>query len=191
MKNIIQAHDKLANVRKASFDSIKLSWYSNNIAYLTHEIFILKKLWQKIWGILLIRFFAHSTFFTHTLLEQWAKQSQVEFNEKDTCRIIVVPDLCIKCQMFTLVYKRHRVLQSYRYFTEYLFASDRAYSTALVGVCDSGLAGLIILLISSAISGFLFTTLVWCNSHTWIYFKHKGRYIKVSHCIYYNIQHQV
>merc|ERR1712079_71748 len=56
----------------------------------------------------------------------------------------------------------------------------RAYSTALVGVCDSGLAGLIILLISSAISGFLFTTLVWRNSHTWIYFKHKGRYIKVD-----------
>ena len=95
----------------------------------------------------------------------------------------------IGCQMFTLVYQWHLVLQSYRYFTEYLFASDRAYSTALVGVCDSGLAGLIILLISSAISGFLFTTLVWCNSHTWIYFKHKGRYIKVSHCIYYNILH--
>ena len=56
----------------------------------------------------------------------------------------------------------------------------RSYSTALVSVCDSGLLGIIILLISSAISGFLFTTLVWCNSHTWIYFKHKGRYIKVS-----------
>merc|ERR1712018_917939 len=56
----------------------------------------------------------------------------------------------------------------------------RSYSTALVSVCDSGLLGLIILLISSAISGFLFTCLVWCNSHTWIYFKHKGRYIKVD-----------
>lgn len=55
-----------------------------------------------------------------------------------------------------------------------------SYSTALVSVCDSGLLGIIILLISSAISGFLFTTLVWCNSHTWIYFKHKGRYIKVD-----------
>ena len=61
-----------------------------------------------------------------------------------------------------------------------MFSFYRSYSTALVSVCDSGLAGLIILLISSAISGFLFTTLVWCNSHTWIYFKHKGRYIKVS-----------
>ena len=55
----------------------------------------------------------------------------------------------------------------------------RSYNTALVSVCDSGLLGIIILLITSAVSGFLFTTLVWCNSHTWIYFKHKGRYIKV------------
>ncbi len=55
----------------------------------------------------------------------------------------------------------------------------KSYNTALVSVCDSGLFGLIILLISSALSGLLFTTLVWCNSHTWIYFKHKGRYIKV------------
>lgn len=46
-------------------------------------------------------------------------------------------------------------------------------------MCDVGLRGLIIILISSAISGILFTVLVWCNSHTWIYFKHKGRYIKV------------
>merc|ERR1719192_3158 len=55
-----------------------------------------------------------------------------------------------------------------------------SYNTALVSVCDSGLLGIIILLITSAVSGFLFTTLVWCNSHTWIYFKHKGRYIKVD-----------
>ena len=61
-----------------------------------------------------------------------------------------------------------------------MYSHCRSYSTALVAVCDSGLLGLIILLISSAISGFLFTTLVWCNSHTWIYFKHKGRYIKVD-----------
>ena len=24
-----------------------------------------------------------------------------------------------------------------------------------------------------------FTILVWCNSHTWIYFKHKAKYVKV------------
>lgn len=56
----------------------------------------------------------------------------------------------------------------------------RSYNTALVSVCDSGLFGLIIMLLSSAVSGILFTILVWCNSHTWIYFKHKGRYIKVD-----------
>lgn len=47
-------------------------------------------------------------------------------------------------------------------------------------MCDVGLRGLIIMLISSALSGILFTILVWCNSHTWIYFKHKGRYVKVD-----------
>ena len=36
------------------------------------------------------------------------------------------------------------------------------------------------MLISVSAAGLLFTLLVWCNSHTWIYFKHKGRYIKVS-----------
>ena len=66
------------------------------------------------------------------------------------------------------------------WFSLFLPSFFRSYSTALVSVCDSGLLGIIILLISSAISGFLFTTLVWCNSHTWIYFKHKGRYIKVD-----------
>lgn len=56
----------------------------------------------------------------------------------------------------------------------------RSYNTALVSICDSGLFGLIVMLLSSALSGLLFTILVWCNSHTWIYFKHKGRYIKVD-----------
>ncbi|XP_059084897.1 protein tweety-like [Tigriopus californicus] len=56
----------------------------------------------------------------------------------------------------------------------------RSYNTALVGLCDRGLFGLILMLISASLSGVLFTILVWCNSHTWIYFKHKGRYIKVD-----------
>lgn len=59
------------------------------------------------------------------------------------------------------------------------FLTFRSYNTALVSICDSSLFGLILMLISAAASGFLFTVLVWCNSHTWIYFKHKGRYIKV------------
>ena len=64
--------------------------------------------------------------------------------------------------------------------TRFFLVSFRSYNTALVAVCDSGLFGLILLLISMAFSGLLFTVLVWCNSHTWIYFKHKGRYIKVK-----------
>ena len=51
---------------------------------------------------------------------------------------------------------------------------------ALVSLCDTGLIGLILMFLSVSLSGLLFTALVWCNSHTWIYFKHKGRYIKVD-----------
>ncbi len=56
----------------------------------------------------------------------------------------------------------------------------RSYNTALVALCSDGLIGIILMFISVALSGLLFTALVWCNSHTWIYFKHKGRYIKVE-----------
>eukprot|EP00096_Caligus_rogercresseyi_P005377 TRINITY_DN2074_c0_g1_i8.p1 TRINITY_DN2074_c0_g1~~TRINITY_DN2074_c0_g1_i8.p1 ORF type:complete len:636 (-),score=202.48 TRINITY_DN2074_c0_g1_i8:1182-3089(-) len=56
----------------------------------------------------------------------------------------------------------------------------RSYNTALVSICDNGLLGIILMLLSSAVSGLFFTILVWCNSHTWIYFKHKGRYVKVD-----------
>ena len=35
------------------------------------------------------------------------------------------------------------------------------------------------MLVSASVCALFFTILVWCNSHTWIYFKHKGRYIKV------------
>ena len=56
----------------------------------------------------------------------------------------------------------------------------RAYNMALVSLCDTGLIGLILMFLSVSLSGLLFTALVWCNSHTWIYFKHKGRYIKVD-----------
>ena len=57
---------------------------------------------------------------------------------------------------------------------------NRAYNMALVSLCDTGLIGLILMFLSVSLSGLLFTALVWCNSHTWIYFKHKGRYIKVD-----------
>ena len=36
------------------------------------------------------------------------------------------------------------------------------------------------MLVSAIISALFFTILVWCNSHTWIYFKHKAKYVKVS-----------
>jgi len=54
------------------------------------------------------------------------------------------------------------------------------YNNALSALCETGLFGLTMMLISCIVSGLLFTVLVWCNSHTWIYFKHKGRYIKVD-----------
>ena len=36
------------------------------------------------------------------------------------------------------------------------------------------------MLVSASVCALFFTILVWCNSHTWIYFKHKGKYVKVS-----------
>jgi hypothetical protein len=55
----------------------------------------------------------------------------------------------------------------------------RLYNGALVVVCDQGLFGLVVMLLSASLCALLFTVLVWCNSHTWIYFKHKGKYVKV------------
>ena len=36
------------------------------------------------------------------------------------------------------------------------------------------------MLVSASVCALFFTILVWCNSHTWIYFKHKGKYVKVE-----------
>jgi hypothetical protein len=55
----------------------------------------------------------------------------------------------------------------------------RLYNGALVVVCDQGLFGLVVMLLSALLCALLFTVLVCCNSHTWIYFKHKGKYVKV------------
>ena len=57
--------------------------------------------------------------------------------------------------------------------------SFRFYNDALVATCDQGLYGLFVMLVSAIICAFFFTILVWCSSHTWIYFKHKGKYVKV------------
>jgi len=56
----------------------------------------------------------------------------------------------------------------------------RFYNDALVAACDQGLFGLFVMLVSASICALFFTILVWCNSHTWIYFKHKGKYVKVE-----------
>ena len=54
------------------------------------------------------------------------------------------------------------------------------YNGALNHACGEGLFGLFIMLASAVISAMFFTILVWCNSHTWIYFKHKAKYVKVG-----------
>ena len=59
----------------------------------------------------------------------------------------------------------------------------RLYNSALVAACDQGLFGLVIMMISAALCALVFTVLVWCNSHTWIYFKHKGKYVKVNNLL--------
>ncbi len=60
-----------------------------------------------------------------------------------------------------------------------MLSCTRLYNGALVAACDQGLFGLVVMLLSAALCALLFTVLVWCNSHTWIYFKHKGKYVKV------------
>jgi len=54
------------------------------------------------------------------------------------------------------------------------------YNDALNAACGEGLFGLFIMLVSAVVSALFFTILVWCNSHTWIYFKHKAKYVKVE-----------
>ena len=62
----------------------------------------------------------------------------------------------------------------------YVYSLYRFYNDALNAACGEGLFGLFIMLVSAIISALFFTILVWCNSHTWIYFKHKAKYVKVG-----------
>ena len=66
------------------------------------------------------------------------------------------------------------------YFRIHFVFIFRFYNDALVAACDQGLFGLFVMLVSASICALFFTILVWCNSHTWIYFKHKGKYVKVN-----------
>ena len=61
-----------------------------------------------------------------------------------------------------------------------IYSLYRFYNDALNAACGEGLFGLFIMLVSAIISALFFTILVWCNSHTWIYFKHKAKYVKVG-----------
>lgn len=47
------------------------------------------------------------------------------------------------------------------------------YLTGARALCDAGLLGLTLLLLAAALAGFLFTILVWVDSHTWIYIRKK------------------
>ena len=62
----------------------------------------------------------------------------------------------------------------------------RFYNDALNAACGEGLFGLFVMLLSAVVSALFFTVLVWCNSHTWIYFKHKAKYVKVGARIFFS-----
>lgn len=47
------------------------------------------------------------------------------------------------------------------------------YVEGAKGLCNIGLMGLALMLLSSVLSGLLFTILVWVDSHTWIYIRKK------------------
>ncbi|XP_058805739.1 protein tweety [Phymastichus coffea] len=47
-------------------------------------------------------------------------------------------------------------------------------------LCHTGLFGLTLMLLSSVAAGFLFTILVWMDSHTWIYIRKRNDYHQVN-----------
>ena len=102
---------------------------------------------------------------------------QLETASADTVSVMRQLDQALQCQPIFRYGKFYGHGVHMRCDNHYVC---RSYNTALVSLCDSGLLGIIVMLLSCAVSGILFTMLVWCNSHTWIYFKHKGRYIKVT-----------
>ncbi|XP_057657300.1 protein tweety isoform X1 [Diorhabda carinulata] len=54
------------------------------------------------------------------------------------------------------------------------------YLGGVRALCYVGLLGLTLMLISSAVAGFLLTVLVWVDSHTWIYIRKKKDYQQVT-----------
>ena len=48
-------------------------------------------------------------------------------------------------------------------------AIDRHYADALRDLCGVGLLGLSLMMVAGILTAFLFTVLVYCDSHAWIY----------------------
>ncbi|KAJ8679649.1 hypothetical protein QAD02_015436 [Eretmocerus hayati] len=56
----------------------------------------------------------------------------------------------------------------------------KQYVHAAISLCHLGLFGLALMLVASVAAGFLFTLLVWIDSHTWIYIRKRNDYHQVN-----------
>ncbi|XP_033224016.1 protein tweety isoform X1 [Belonocnema kinseyi] len=56
----------------------------------------------------------------------------------------------------------------------------KQYITGIKSLCHLGLYGLTFMLAASLVAGFLFTVLVWVDSHTWIYIRKRSDYLQVD-----------
>lgn len=54
------------------------------------------------------------------------------------------------------------------------------YLTATRGLCESGLLGLLLMLVASFTAAILLTIMVWVDSHTWIYIRKRIDYSQVD-----------
>lgn len=53
----------------------------------------------------------------------------------------------------------------------HIYCCIRFYNEALSAVCDEGLLGVFVMMVSAVISALCFTILVWCHLNTWSHFK--------------------
>ncbi|XP_055296973.1 protein tweety isoform X2 [Sitodiplosis mosellana] len=60
----------------------------------------------------------------------------------------------------------------------------RSYLAATRGLCESGLLGLLLMLIASFTAAILLTIMVWVDSHTWIYIRKRIDYSQVDEASY-------
>lgn len=54
------------------------------------------------------------------------------------------------------------------------------YLSATRGLCESGLLGLLMMLVASFVAAILLTIMVWVDSHTWIYIRKRNDYAQVD-----------